>query len=276
LKAFRIWLKSCSFPKPRSSRGLKRAVSLLFPFSPSEEKNYAAAGYIIGNFTKPVAGRPSLLTQSEAICLLHEFGHGLHHLLGRSPYFVFSGLQVKGDFVELPSSLLENWLWDPAILKLVSSHYLTGEPLPDETIDRLANDSFGLGYRRLRMCFLSELSLALHSTPELKNPTQLVHRMYQEKIPHTVCNEKNHFHDSWWHFPEYASRYYSYLWSESLSADLFQKIKKQGLLNPEAGAAYSDAILRKGGSRDPNLLLLDYLGREPNFDACFSSFELDE
>jgi len=100
-------------------------------------QNLTQVGVIIANFSPSKESRPSLLTHQEVTTFFHEFGHALHDCLGRTPYYLASGTRVKTDFVEMPSQLLEEWAWEPMVLKEISSHYQTGEPLSDDLIGRL-------------------------------------------------------------------------------------------------------------------------------------------
>lgn len=244
---------------------------LIKAFSPQGGPDYPGVSLIITNFIKPVHSKdPVLMKHWDVLTFFHEFGHAIHSILGRTEFYFSCGTQVKRDFVELPSTLLERWIWDPAILKLISSHYATGEPLPDEMIQNLIRaEHFGQATRAERMCALSEISLAFFSRGEVKSPTELVREVWARQLPHFSLGEKSHFHTSWWHVSNYGPKYYAYLWSEVFAFDLFEKIRKQGLLNKEAGAAYVQAILSKGGSRDPDQMLADFLGREPSPEPFF-------
>jgi oligopeptidase A len=133
---------------------------------------------------------------------------------------------------------------------------------------------FGFGTFIQRRCFQSELSLAFFYEKEVKNPTQLVQQIWAEEIPLISLGENSHFHASWWHFSNYGPKYYSYLWSHIFACELFEKIRQGGLLNPEMGAAYVKAILSKGGSRDPEQMLIDFLGRKPTTGSFLKQLDL--
>jgi len=255
-----------------SHRGLH--CSLISSYSPLQGPNYRALSLIIGNFTKPTKNSPSKMTHSEVTTFFHEFGHAIHNVLGRSSFWSFCGTRVKRDFVELPSQLLEGWMLDASILKLVSSHYLTGAPLSDELIANLKKaETFQLGTWVQRQCFLSELSLALFEEGEKKDPTALAHQIWAREKPHEHCAPTNHMHASFPHLSGYGPRYYSYLWSKVFALDLFEKIDQEGLLNPIIGTHYARTILSKGGGKDPNQLLFDFLGRKPSVEPFFRQFD---
>lgn len=248
---------------------------ILLPYSPPEGPDYPALSLIVGNFTKAMKERPPLMKHSEVVTFFHEFGHAIHNILGRNEFFSLCGMSVKWDFVEVPSRLLENWIWDTAILKQLSSHYISGESLSDELIQNMiqARD-FGLGTLIQKMCFQSELSLAFFGEKEIRNPTELMRQIWKQELPHTSLDKNNHFHASWWHFSNYGPKYYSYLWSEVFACEIFEKIREGGLLNPKMGAAYIKAILGKGGSQDPEQMVIDFLGRKPSTARFLKQLDL--
>lgn len=244
--------------------------SLISPFSPGDGTDYTALTLVIGNSPQPPKGRPSLMSHSEVTTFFHEFGHAIHNVLARSLFFSFCGCGgVKSDFVEVPSLLLENWVRDPAILRQISSHYLTGEPLPEEWIQNLLQSRrFGWATIVERACFLSDVALAYFAEGEKKQPAELFFEIGETELPQFSLGENNHFFASWWHLPSYGPKYYSYLWSQVFASDLFEKIYEGGLLNPEVGTAYVDGILSRGGS-DALQLVSEFLGREPSVEPFF-------
>lgn len=223
---------------------------------------------VVTNFPKASAHKPSLLSRLEVKTFFHEFGHALHAILGATRLASQSGTHTKHDFVEMPSQMLEEWLFDKDILHNLSSHYQTGEKLsPDviETLLRLKN--FSSGTFVTRQIFLSLLALE-YFKPGAQKDTQAIMqslhektRLYDQYYPH------DHLQNSFVHLTGYAARYYGYLWSKVFALDLFATIQQHGLLNPEIGAHYAHTVLSKGGSKDPNELLFDFLGRNPNNEA---------
>ena len=180
----------------------------------------------------------------------------------------FSGTAVKLDFVEMPSQMLEEWLCDKEILKKVSSHYQTHEPLPEHLIDALINlKTFDSGQFLTRQCFLSLLSLDYYKKGAQKDLDAIFQELFAETCPQIVPVPDNHMYASFGHLPEYGARYYGYMWSKVFALDLFEQIKEEGLLNPVVGHRYAQIILAPGGSQDPNDMLKEFLGREPNQEA---------
>ncbi|MES2121559.1 MAG: M3 family metallopeptidase [Chlamydiota bacterium] len=246
-------------------------------FSPEGGPHYPAVTYVICNISRPLEGRPSLMRHGEVSTFFHEFGHAIHSVLARQQFYSFCGLMgVACDFVEVPSMLLEKWVLDPTILKMISSHHLTQEPLPEEWIHNLiTSHHFGRAMQLEKDCLFSELSLAFFAEGAEKNPTQLLHQLWERGLPRSSIGEYNHMHTSWWHVSGYGAKYYSYRWSEALACSLFEKIREGGLLNSEVGTLYVRDILSKGGSRDPALMVTDFLGMEPTLEPFFAELSRD-
>ena len=233
---------------------------------------YPCVVSLVCNLTKPVSGKPSLLEYDEVITFFHEFGHAIHSALGTPKYVCQSGTLTERDFVELPSQMLENWMEDKEILKMISAHYQTGKPLSDELIEnRVALLRFGGGMRVSNQIAKSMVSLSLFDGKIPKNALETIKTLLQEGSPFVAYSDyQGHaLQCSFGHLTGYGARYYGYLWSEALGLDVFKTIKQQGLLNPEVGKKYVDAILGNGGSKDPNDMLKDFLGREPQPDAFY-------
>jgi thimet oligopeptidase len=226
-----------------------------------------ALGLVIANFTRGIEGKPALWPRNQVQTLFHEFGHALHSILGRTSLVATSGTNVKMDFVELPSQMLEYWLSEGAILKKISKHYQTGEQLPDAIIETITKiRRFNSGYFVQRQIGLALLSLMCHQKGD-KSLYELSKEVHTLTASHVAYDPENHFYTGFGHLTGYAARYYSYLWAEVFACDVFAEIKKQGLLNPEIGARYVEHILGKGGSKDPYELLCSFLGRPPTHDA---------
>jgi len=225
-----------------------------------------ALSLVVANFTKPTHDKPALLHRERDVeTFFHEFGHALHALLGRTTLGSCSGTHVKTDFVEMPSQMLEEWLWDGAILKKISKHYITGQPLSDELIAKIQQlKHFDTGYTIKRQIGLANLSLACYLPGEHKDVAALVHQLHTQYNRSTAYEPRAHFYASFGHLMPYAAKYYGYLWSRVFALDLFSCIKQEGLLNPVIGKRYAREILAKGGSQDPNQLIKNFLGREPS------------
>lgn len=224
---------------------------------------------VIANFTKSTATQPSLLKRAEVQTFFHEFGHALHAVLGATQLASLSGTHTKTDFVELPSQMLEEWLTNKNILKKVSRHYLTGQPLSDDTIDTIIElKKLTTGYFVTRQAYLSSIAFSFFGTSSAeKDPHAIMKQLFTTLLPHMAYVEDNHFYASFGHLTGYGAKYYGYLWSKVFSLDLFATIEQQGLLNPEIGQKYVKEVLSKGGAQDPNELLYNFLGREPNAQA---------
>lgn len=233
-----------------------------------------AVALVMANFPKATAKTPALLKRDDVITFFHEFGHAIHSLLGATEMAFFAGTRVKTDFVEMPSQMLEEWMWDFNILKKVSSHYLTGESLSDEQIDNILKiKHFESGYWVLRQCVFSQLALDLHKVCS-KDPGALYEEISNKLIPFIEFEPEGKFYLSFGHLTGYGARYYSYLWSKVFALDLFSHIKERGLLDSSIGKRYMSEILNKGGSLDPNVLLKNFLGRNPSNQAFFDDLGL--
>ncbi len=260
---------------PRPNKYSHAAHLTAVPAVYKNGESIPAVSVVMANFPKPTATKPSLLTRNDVNTFFHEFGHALHALLGRTLLASFAGTNTKMDFVELPSQMLEEWLWDKAILKKISGHYKTGEPLPDELIEkilklkRLTSGSFVR-----QQGYLSLLALNYYKEGPDKDPYQLMKQLHDQLITDILFEPQNHFYASFGHLTEYGAKYYGYLWSKVFALDLFDEIKKHGLLNPAIGQKYIVDVIGKGGSQDPNELLCTFLGREPNNKAFLKDMGL--
>ncbi|MBU4270066.1 Zn-dependent oligopeptidase [Candidatus Dependentiae bacterium] len=223
---------------------------------------------VIANFPKATKEKPALLKHNDVETFFHEFGHAMHGLLGQTELTTFSGTNVKKDFVELPSQMFEEWMWDKEMLKFVSSHYKTGQSLPDELIDKkLELKKLNLGYFVTRQVVLSLLSLESFKSGQNKNIDKINKDLYEKYMKNVRFEPETHMQASFGHLMGYSAKYYGYMWSKVFALDMFENIKKSGLLNPEMGQKLINLVLGKGGSVDPDILLKDFLGREPNQEA---------
>jgi thimet oligopeptidase len=231
---------------------------------------------VIANFSKPTTDKPSLLQYREVETFFHEFGHAMHNVLASTKMIATSGTAVKTDFVEMPSQIFEEWMADRDLLKGLGKHYKTGQALPDQLIDKLLQlKKFESGNFLIRQCALAMISLWLFNPGTGKDIDSICHRAFAEFVPYVTQDDAAHFQYSFGHLNGYGARYYGYMWALVYALDIFAQIKPQGLVNPAAGKVFIDKILGKGGSVDPNELLRDYLGREPQQDAFFKDLGLD-
>jgi thimet oligopeptidase len=234
-----------------------------------------AVDVVVANFPKSTATKPSLLLHTDVITLFHEFGHAIHTLLGATRLASVAGTHVKTDFVELPSQMLEEWMWDSAMLKRVSYHYKTGQPLPDALIEqKIALKNLTVGMHVLQQLYYASLSLSYFEGGAYKNTKRIADDLHQVLLTHVARDPNVYMQASFGHLMGYGAKYYGYMWSKVFALDLFSVVKKYGLLNPEIGQRYSNEILGKGGSVDPNVLLNNFLGREPNQEAFLKDMGL--
>lgn len=261
---------------PRANKYSHACEHTIIPVSYDKNgKPNLGVAIVIANFPKPMADKPSLLLFKDVNTFFHEFGHAMHALLGRTKVASFSGTKVKRDFVELPSQMLEEWLWEPEILKLVSKHYQTGQQLPDELIAQILKArTFDSGFNVTRQLFIANLSLDYFNNGPKIDPAGILKQVRTQVTPYVISDPRDHFYTSFGHLTGYGARYYGYMWSKVFAHDLFNEIKKIGLLDPSIGRKYVDAVIGKGGSKDPNDLLKDFLGREPNQDAFLKDMGL--
>jgi thimet oligopeptidase len=242
----------------------------------SDGSRLPAVSVVMANFPKATQDKPALLMRSDVSTFFHEFGHALHAQLGATQLGSFAGTHVKTDFVEMPSQMLEEWLWDPAILKKVSSHYQTGHPLPDEMIANVLKlKNYDSGSFVVRQAMLAQYSLDIYKAGASKDPQALWFDLAARLMPRIYWGPEYQFYASFGHLTGYGSKYYGYLWSKVFALDLFNEIKKVGLLNPVAGTKYVTEVIGKGGSVNPNMLLKNFLGREPQQDAFFKDMGLE-
>lgn len=253
----------------------------------ARDKRRSAAGELISpvanlvcNFTPAVEGQPALLTHDEVTTLFHEFGHGLHHLLTRIEHAGVSGINgVAWDAVELPSQFMENWCWEPEGLALISGHFESGEPLPKDLLDKmLAAKNFQSGLMMVRQLEFSLFDFELHATHGDGRSVLEVLEGIRDEVAVIRPPVFNRFANSFAHIfaGGYAAGYYSYKWAEVLSADAFSLFEEQGVLNPETGRAFREAILARGGSQEAMRLFVDFRGREPSIDALLRHSGLSE
>jgi thimet oligopeptidase len=230
---------------------------------------------VLANFSPATSERPSLLKLSEVRTFFHEFGHALHSLLGATEIASLSGTNTKLDFVELPSQLLEDWLWEYQVLKKLSCHFKRGESLSDQVIKKIIElKNFDAAFFVQRQIYLARLALLIHVAQPNEDFGSIARDLHQQYMPYIASVNGAHMFCSFGHLGGYSSRYYSYLWSKVFAADIFAVFKDKGLSNPYVGSLYVDTILKPGGTKDPNILLENFLGRKPTVDAFFKMLDL--
>jgi oligopeptidase A len=294
-----LWHPDVRFFRVRNQQGRDLAAFYLDPYSrPSEKRGGAwmdeCAGrsrlmagegeelrlpvaYLVCNQTPPVDGRPSCMTFSEVTTLFHEFGHGLQHMLTRVDYGLAAGIRnVEWDAVELPSQFMENWCYERPILLAISSHVETGEPLPEELIEKIrAARTYRAGSDMLRQLYFAFTDMELHHRyrPDGEESPFELQRRIAEKTTVLPPLPEDRFLCAFSHIfgGGYAAGYYSYKWAEILSADAFAAFEEAGLDDPQAvartGRHFRDTVLALGGSRAPMEVFVSFRGREPSAEA---------
>lgn len=223
---------------------------------------------LVCNFTKPTADKPSLMTHDEVETFFHEFGHGLHQILTATQMGRFSGTAVARDFVEAPSQMMENWVWDPEVLGLFAKHYKTGEAIPSDMLKGMkAARTLGSGIETEGQFFLGQMDHKFHTAPGGKVDTMKVVAETYNSCTLYKSLPGNMAHANFGHLVGYQGAYYGYLWSLVYAQDMYQRFEELGVLSPEAGMYYRNKVLGRGGSMDEMAMLRDYLGREPKMDA---------
>jgi len=232
---------------------------------------------MVCNFPKPTDDNAGLITHKDVETFFHEFGHVMHHLCGGHNKCVrFSGLFVERDFVEAPSQMLENWVWHPASLKLMSGHYKTGEAIPDDIITKLcATKNANCGLLTCRQLMLAIMDQQIHTSTEIDSENlylQLCEKILRVKATPGTNNLTGFLHMA----GGYDAQYYSYLWSKVYSSDMFAtKFAGDKLLQPDSsGMEYRKKILERGATCDASELISDFLGRKPQNDAFMEEFGL--
>jgi peptidyl-dipeptidase Dcp len=220
----------------------------------------------VGNFNKPTAGNPSLLSMDDVETLFHEFGHALHGLLSKAHYKSLSGTNTPRDFVELPSQFMENYAYEPEVLKTYAFHYQTGEVIPDELIAKInAAGKFNQGFVTTELLSASILDMDFH---ELTTAEDLDVNAFEAKslakmgmIDEIIVRYRPTFYNHIF-TTGYEAGYYSYTWAAVLDADAFAAFKETGNLFDEATAARFRHLLEQGGTRDAQELYIEFRGKE--------------
>ena len=241
------------------------------PFGDDNMRNVRPHVSVVMNLTKPTAEKPALLTLGEVETFLHEFGHSLHGMFANTRFESLSGTNVWWDFVELPSQFMENFSVEKEFLRTFAFHYETGEPLPDELIDRIVKSrNFNVAYACMRQVSFGLLDMAYYTKkdeftddiiPFEKKAWEKA--MVTKQLPDTCMTVQfSHIMAG-----GYAAGYYSYKWAEVLDADAFAVFKKEGIFNQATAQRFRDQILSKGGTENPMTLYKRFKGSEPTIDA---------
>ena len=225
---------------------------------------------LVCNFPPPGKNTPALLLHEDVETFFHEFGHLLHDILTKTELSSQAGSSVAMDFVEAPSQMLENWVWNKTSLSLFATHYKTNEIIPDSLLNRMMKArNIQSGNNLLQQIFYGILDLTLHEefdSSNVKSTTEIMSEL-QNSITNYAYTEGTHQQASFDHLLDYGASYYGYLWSEVFAADMYSVFEKEGVLNQEVGLWFRKTILEKGGSENPMNLVKAFLRRDPNNEA---------
>ena len=261
------------FPRPSKRQGAWMS-EFRGAFEDADGTSACPIVYNVGNFTRPTADTPALLTIDEVQTMFHEFGHGLHGMLTKAKLRSQAGTNVDRDFVELPSQITEHWALEPELLKEYAFHYKTGEVIPESLIKKLeAASTHNQGFEITERVTAALLDLewgALNPSDsenididkfekqvaaKLDMPSQIAYRYRSPYFKHIFGGDG------------YASGYYTYLWAEVLDTDGFELFTEKGVFDPATAKSFKENILEMGGSEDPMTLFKRFRGHEPKVDA---------
>jgi len=242
---------------------------------PDNHQLQTPVAHLVCNFADSVDGNPPLLTHDDVITLFHEFGHGLHHMLTQVNERDVSGISgVEWDAVELPSQFMENFCWEWSVLKHMTAHAKTGDPLPRALFDKMVEaKNFQSGLQTLRQVELGLLDMLLHSEHNPHEDFMTVLTQVRSEVAVIQPPSFNRMAHTFSHIfaGGYAAGYYSYKWAEVLSADAYEAFEEtalpDGSPNLETGKRYREAILEAGGSRPALASFIAFRGREPSLNA---------
>ena len=241
------------------------------PFGPENMKNVRPHVSVVMNLTKPTEEKPALLTLGEVETFLHEFGHSLHGMFANTRFESLSGTNVWWDFVELPSQFMENFAIEKDFLRTFAFHYQTGEPLPNELIQRIVKSrNFNVAYACMRQVSFGLLDMAYYTKKDAFTDDIIPFEkkawekaMVTPQLPDTCMTVQfSHIMAG-----GYAAGYYSYKWAEVLDADAFSVFKKHGIFDRKTARSFRENILSKGGTENPMVLYKRFKGGEPTIDA---------
>lgn len=233
---------------------------------------------IVTNFTKPTADTPSLITHDEFTTFLHEFGHALHGIMAQGRYPSMTGTNVARDFVELPSQIMENWGYEKEYLNTFARDYRTGEPIPDELVDRIiAAKNYLAGYSQVRQLHFGYLDMAWHTRTSVPQEDAVAFE-HKTLAPYAVIASvpQAAISPAFSHIfaGGYSAGYYSYKWAEVLEADAFSLFKEKGIFNRNVSMSFRKNVLEKGDSEDASVLYRNFRGHDPQPAALMDKLGL--
>jgi len=247
----------------------------LVPYRKTADRSRVPVTAILGNWPKPGPGQPALLTHDDVVTFFHEFGHNLAALLGTAPYETLSG-GFRQDFVEAPSQMLENFVWQPSVLKQISSNWKTGAPLPDDLIAKMIAARYvDYAYFTTRQIQYATVDMDYHTMGPHVDTTAVWAKVQSETtplgmVPGTLPQA------SFGHLFGYDAGYYGYLWSLVYAQDMFTAFQKGGIESPVVGARYRTDILQPARTYEPDAEIAKFLGRPMSPDAFYAIFGITD
>ena len=228
--------------------------------------------FMVSNIAKPTKNSPSLLSHNEVKTFFHEFGHIMHQCLCQSKYSAQASFKVVWDFVEAPSQMLENWVWDKKVLKILSGHYKDGSKIPNKLADALiSSKKYFTGYDAVRQLSFALFDMTVHTKKAPNKEVELtaLWKKTMEKWIGVEISSKNIQPAGFSHIfgGGYSAGYYGYMWSKVYASDMFSRFEKEGVLNKKTGKDYKKWILQKGASQEEIKLVEGFLGRKSNSRA---------
>lgn len=229
--------------------------------------------FITCNFNAPIGDDPALLAHEDVLTLFHEFGHSLQHMLTKIDYADVSGINgVPWDAVEIASQFMENYTWEKDALTMVSEHYKTKKPLPDNLFNRMHKArNFQSALQMVRQLELSLFDFSLHMKfdPEAKNQVQQILNGVRDRVRVIPAPDYNRFQHSFSHIfaGGYAAGYYSYKWAEVMAHDAFSLFQENGIFDQATSEKFRTTFLEMGGAKEPLDLFVEFRGREPKVEA---------
>ena len=251
---------------PRAGKDKWFSAASLIPGIQGRQLPEAA---LICNFPGGKPGDPGLMQYSDVVTFFHEFGHLMHAILGGQQRWAgVSGIATEGDFVEVPSQMLEEFFHDAKLLATFSRHYETGEPIPEALVERMNRASaFGRADWVRTQLFYTSYALDVHNqSPATLDPDALMEEDYKRFMPYQWI-DGNRMYASFTHLTGYSSNYYTYMFDKVIALDFFSQFDRANLLEGPTAMRYRRAILEPGGSKPGKTLILDFLGREQTMDA---------
>ena len=238
-------------------------------------KNHIPVVSLVFNFTKPVGDKPALLNIDETQTLYHEFGHALHSILSRCHYPSLSGTNVPRDFVEMPSQFMEHFAFEPEVLKVYAHHYETGEPIPDELVEKIERAAtYGQGFINTELLAASILDMDYHT---VTSPVNIKLPDYENQqmakiglIPSIISRYRSPYFQHIF-AGGYGAGYYSYTWAAVLDNDAYQCFKDHGIFDPATATSFRTNILERGNTADAMTLYVAFRGHEPSIDPLLKN-----